>query len=187
MTITLIPQDPSTLLLEQISAVIRLGVADCTTITAPDNVPWTDPDTACPAGHYMVPAGYHLYVDREPEEIRTPALILTIPEQGKERSPGLDGFWLLTVEIHALCDRDQDVAAMEALMDRLIIVLTGPLTLDTAAISPPQARLSTAALHVHGTRRGDNFESPAAGKLDAMSGHPHRILTFSVICSAIAS
>lgn len=186
MTLSLIPQDPSPLLLAQIATRIRLGVANCSTITAPDNVPWTDPDTASPAEHYMVPAGYHLYVDRDPEEMQTPAIVLTIPEQGKEKFPTLDGFWLLTVEINAYADRDHDVTALDTLMDRLLILLTSPLILDDDTISSPQSRLSTTALHVHGTRRADNFDSPAAGKLDSVSGHPHRILTFAVTCSAIA-
>lgn len=186
-TISLIPQDPSTLLLQQIATIIREGVDDCDTITAPANVPWTDLDATSPAEHYLLPAGYSLYVDREPDTVDTPALILTIPEQGKEKATGLDGMWLLTVEIHGIADRDQDVALLDAIMDRLIIVLTSPLTLNDATISPPQARLTTTALHVHGSRRADNFDSPAAGKLDSLTGHPRRILAFAVTCSAIAA
>lgn len=185
MAITLLPQDPTTLLLDRIAAIIRDGIADCTTITAPDNVPWPSDGTPSPAEHYMLPTGWHLYTDRQDEDITTPALIIAAPEDGKEKAPGLDGMWAILIQISIVGTADMDPPTiLDTIADRLLIVLTSPLTLDDATISLPQHRLTTATLHCHGSRSADNFETATTGKVDAPhTGHPERMLTFTVTCS----
>ncbi len=182
--ITLLPQDPTTLLLDRIAAIIRSGIADCTTITAADNVPWPADGTASPAEHYMIPPGWHLYTDRQDEEITTPALIIAAPEDGKEKAPGLPGMWSILVQISIIGLADIAPAILDTIADRLLIVLTGPLILDDTTISLPQQRLTTATLHCHGARRTDNFETATTGKVDDQNtDHPERMLTFTVTCS----
>lgn len=186
MAIKLLPFDPATLLLESMARVIREGIANCDTITAPDNVAWTEGQTS-PEEHYLAPAGYSLYVDREPEEVATPAIILTIPEDAKEKSASLDGLWSLAPQVQVIVDRDSDIDALESLLQRLQLVLTSPVILNDTTVQLAQARLSTATLKLFGLRRDENFEATATGKMTSMEGHPQRLLAFSVTCSRIAS
>ena len=183
----LIPFDPATLLMESAARVIREGIANCSSVTAPGNVSWTA-GQASPAEHYLVPeAGWQLYTDREPEEVATPYIILTVPEDAKEKSPSLDGLWSLTLQCQVLVDRDYSIPALEAVLKRLQLVLTCPVTLDNSTRQLAQARFSTSALHVHGSRRDENFEGIGTGKIINESGHPERMLAFSVTCSHFSS
>lgn len=185
-TLTLLPFDPCAALLQSAAILIREGIADCDLITDPDNVAWTEGE-ASPDEHFLVPeAGWHLYVDRDPEEVDTPCIALTCPEEAKEKSAGMNGIWNVMLQVEILIDRDQDIPAMERVVDRLQILLTSPVVMNDTTVQLAQERLSTASLHVHGSRRDENFEGTATGKLDSQEGHPHRLLAIGITCSLIA-
>lgn len=182
MRIQRLPLDPTELLLDALAGIIRAGVPGCSSITGPTHVPWVAGQTS-PAGHYLVPAaGWHLFLDREPVKVTTPALILTAPVEGKEKLEYLDSLWALSILVRGLVPRDSDVPALEAVIARLQIVLTETLTLDDTTRQTAQARLSSPALHLEGLRRADNFLQTATGKIESFEGHPEARLAFTAVC-----
>lgn len=179
------PLDPAAALRDSIAALIRTGVPNCASITDPDCNPWLEGERS-PAGHYLAPdAGWGLYFDDEPEKIQTPAILITIPDDAKFKSAAVRDQWSLQVIIELLVDRDYGETLLDAMIDRLLLVLTETLTLDDATRQIPQTRLSTSRIHLVGSRREDNFEETATGKIKDEDGHPSRALAFNVACFSL--
>ena len=186
-TLNLLPFDPCTALMESVASLIRGGVANCAAVTDPDNVAWTEGETS-PAEHYLVPeAGWHLLLDREPEQVDHPCIILSVPEDAKEKAAGVDGFWSVQLLVRVEVESDYSIDALEAVLQRLQVVLTQALVLDDDSVQTPQARLSNSGLHIHGLRKDDNFDGASTGKVESDEGHPARLLGMAVTCSLLYS
>jgi len=176
------PYDPASALLDSIAAVLRDGPADCADIN-PSPPAWTA-GTTCPAGHYLFPEGSWLYTDRDPDSIHCEplAVILTAPEDGKEKADEVGGFYSITVEILIRTRLDFPSDSLDSVLNAIAWILTMPIILDDTTRQQPQTRLSTSTLIVAGSDWTQNFTGLGMGKMESDNGHPQRIFSFAVTC-----
>lgn len=166
--------------------LLKHGLPDVSSILTDEHVDWTD-DTA-PAGHYLFPEGWRLFVDREPDELDFPCCVLSIPEDSKEKAAGLDCVWNVAVQVDFITQRDLEIDDLEAVLRRAVVMLTATLRADNGlTLITPQDRLSGPALHVMGGRAADNFEGTSTGKMESLNGHPQRRLYVQVACALRAA
>lgn len=178
----LLTTPPVTALLESIERVLREGIPQIPALTPAS--PWASGDP-CPAGHPIFPAGLHIYNYMQVGEIDTPCCEVLSDEKALEQTSD-DRIWKVPVEVDLLWDRDiWDGPDGEQLQAVVKMILTNAITLPSGAVQTAQARLSTAALHVWGTRDADNFLNLSCDKLTAVEGHPFMSIGFTVICSGI--
>lgn len=181
--IALLPYDPCDALLARVAAVLRAGVPGCRSVTAGDHVAWEEADETSPAGHYLFPEGWRLFLDREPEEVEFPAVVLSIPENAKGKIPSLEGPWNVALQLDLITTRDGEIEELDTILARCWVVLTSELWMDSGALSLPQDRLSTDTFHVFGQRAADNFDGASSGKMEEVNDHPQRRLYIGITCA----
>lgn len=181
------PYDPATALLASIATILRDGPLDCAAIN-PSPPAWAE-GAACPAGHYLLPAGSHIYTDRDPDSITCDpvAIILSAPEDGKEKSDEVAGFYSITVEIIIRTRLDFSQPELDLILNAIAWILTMPIILDDTTRQQPQTLLSTDSLLVAGENWTQNFTGIGMGKMESEQGHPQRILSFAVTCALCAA
>jgi hypothetical protein len=185
-TINLLPYDPVSVLAARMESVLVSGIPGVASITPSGQPAWADVTGPCPAGHYLFPAGWRIYTDREPEaKVQAPCVLIAFPDDGKQRHEVLSGFWQVMVHCRLLVRRAADMAEAETVLRRMLLVLTEPVTLDAGGQQTAQARLSSAALHVHGSTRQDNFPETVAGSIKETEDLPEREFVTNVICGLI--
>lgn len=179
----LLTTPPTTLLLASISRVLRDGIPEIEALTPA--TAWEAGD-ACPAGHPFFPAGLHLYDYMQTEEITTPSCEVLCDDKAVEKSERDDRIWNIPVELDLMWSRDiWDSEEGEQLQAVLKMVLTNAITLPDETVQTAQARLSTSALHVWGTRDADNFANQSFDKLTSNEGYAFMSFSFTVTCSGI--
>lgn len=179
----LLTTPPSTLLLASIERVLREGIPQIPALTPA--TPWAHGEP-CPAGHPFFPEGLCIYDYMQCGEIRTPSCELLCDEKATEHAERDDRIWKVPVELDLMWDRDiWDSDEGEQLQAVLKMALTNSITLPDTTVQTAQARLSTSALHVWGTRDADNFLNQSFDKLTANEGHPFMSFSFEVLCSGI--
>lgn len=185
--IQLLPYDPTASVVRAVVDLLKTGVPAATGITPAGQPSWNPDTAACPAGHYLFPAGWWLYNDRRPvTEMKFPQAFVYASEDGKQKGAVLNGRWRVDLRIRLLTRKDADLTVAETIIQRLQLILTEPITLDDNTVQAPQTRLSTSTLHVFGTNRNDNFEETASGRLTDEQDHPNLELATMVDCGLTA-
>lgn len=179
----LLPIPPVTPLLESLARVLREGIPQIPALTPA--MPWL-PVERCPAGHPFFPQGLTLVDFMQAGKVLTPACEILCDEQAVTMTENDGRLWKVPVEIDLLWDRDiWNAPEGEQLQAILKMLLTNAITLPDNTVQTAQARLSTAGLHVWGSRDADNFTGQDFAKLTALEGHPLLSFRFTVICSGI--
>ena len=186
---SLLPFDPAADLLASVRRVLLAGEPGVAAITPSGQPSWSTPAvTACPTGHYLFPAGWRVYLDRDLPSAKAPMCILSVPEEGKMKSPVLGGQWAILVKILFLVKKDYSLTTLDTVLQRAQLILTETLTLDAdSSIQQPQARLSTSTLLVFGSQKWDNFDETATGELQEAEDLIDRVLAFTVTCALTAA
>lgn len=95
-----------------------------------------------------------------------------------------DRMWKIPVEINIFWDRDiWDGVEGQQLQAVLKMLLTNAITLPDGSVQSAQARLSTSALYVWGTRDSENFTGQKFDKLGVNEGHPFLSFGCTILCS----
>lgn len=183
-----LPFDPTETLLARVVTLLQSGIADCEEITPTGQPTWSDVTTPCPEEHYLFPAGWRIYSMREPEsEAKPPCVIVLCNEDAKEKSTVIENHWRLDLRVKTLIPRNIALATANAVLKRIQIVLTQPVTLDDNTVSHPQNRLSSSTLHVFGSHKQDNFEQTASARVQDEQNYPALELATTVECTLIGS
>jgi hypothetical protein len=170
-------------LLESIARVLREGIPQIPALTPAQAWP---AGQRCPVGHPFFPKGLTLVDYMQVGRVHTPSCEILCDEQAVTKAENDDRIWRVPVEIDLLWDRDiWDGPEGEQLQAILKMILTNAVTLPDASVQTAQARLSTASLHLWGTRDGDNFTAQDFAKMTAIEGHPFLSFSFTVTCSGI--
>ncbi len=141
---------------------------------------------ACPAGHFLFPAGLRLYVDDQFSKIQTPACIVELdgePAPLDERVPSV--FWNIPVKVELIWPGDQvtDSEIRKRLHMLLGLLVNDYPATDDSAARPIQDRLSVPdVLLVYGN---DCISAVKTEPLRTMEGHPVARVSFTVLCSAL--
>lgn len=179
----LLTTPPINPLIESIARVLREGIPQIPALT-PAN-PWT-PGQRCPAGHPFFPQGLTLVDFMQVGKVHTPSCEILCDEQSVTKSENDDRIWKVPVEIDLIWDRDIWEAPEGVQLQAVVkMILTNAVALPDNSVQTAQARLSTSALHVWGSRDGDNFTGQDFAKLTALEGHPLMSFSFTVACSGI--
>lgn len=170
---------PEDQLLASIEALVRSGIPALTAGAA-----WTD--EACPAGHWLCPAGARVYRFDVPDKARTPCVIMSFWKDCAPRSIHDDRYWLLYPMVDLLWHRD----LTEVETQQIRMMLQNVFTADIGAPAPaPQQRAidrlsldpgaGTPGIRVLAIR---DVICPA---IKEEKGHPSFELSFQVLCSGI--
>lgn len=176
LPLTTPPDDP---LLASLEALIRRGIPELT-----GGVEWTgDP---CPAGHWLLPAGAHLYRWDTTAKVTSPGVILSFWKDAAPRTPHDDRYWLLYPMVELLWPRDLTTLATQQLRTMLQSVLTADMgdpvpalqqrALDRLSLDPA---VLTPGLRVLALR------DVLTEKLRDENGHPVFTLSFQILASGI--
>jgi hypothetical protein len=180
----LLTTPPTKALLESIARVLREGIPQIPALTPAQ--PWAA-GQRCPAGHPFFPPGLTLVDYMQTGRVRTPSCEILCDEQAVTKAENDDRIWKVPVEIDLLWDRDIWDAPEGAELQAVVkMILTNAVTLPDSSVQTAQARLSTGALHVWGSRDADNFTGQDFAKLTALEGHPLMSFSFTVTCSGVA-
>lgn len=180
----LLTTPPTAALLASIERVLREGIPQIPALTPASAWATGQP---CPAGHPLFPSGTRIYDYLRDEEVEGEIFVELLTDEAAAASTrGDDRIWKIPVEINLWWDRDiWDGPEGEELQASLKMLLTSALTLPDATVQSAQARLSTAGLHLWGTRDSENFTDLRFDKLSVKEGHPFLSINFVVKCSGI--
>lgn len=188
----LLPFDPADALLASAAALIRGGLTGSPAWAgSPQPQPDWDAGAACPADHFCCSQGTKLWIGTQGGNVKEAPLhlILSCPEEGREKSTEVKGAWALFFQAQVRTLKDTDPALAEALIARLLVLFTHPLKMEDNSIQQPQTRLSTATLHLFGSTHHNNFEETAHGKISDESSDDHPLWAFStrITCAVVGA
>lgn len=178
-------------LIAQIAKILREGVAGWLRPSPFAEPYWPDwahatARTGAPAGHFLLTEGTRMYLDEHKAKVVPPYCVVALagdPETMDQRVPS--AFWRVPVMVQLAWTADQE--NME-IRERLAM-LTGFLTSDYPAVGaqPEQLvadRLSAADVYVYGS---DSITAVKPEPLRTEEGHPMLRLSFTVLCSSLAT
>jgi hypothetical protein len=167
--------EPETALLDVMEKFLREGHP---VLHNPPPPPWPA-GTACPAGHFSIPAGVWLYRNDVPKEAATPYLLLGINGDCVRHVPDHDTYWNIEVVLHLVENRDRFLTDDPPRVMRELqsdFLADARMETDPPQDFPAPARLSGEGINVF------YFYDVRMQQSKLFNGHPAHSLVFKVRC-----